>query len=437
MKKIILLFCVILFSGVLSAQPWSEQVSGVTTTLTSVWAVDNNNVWVCGYSGTILKTSNAGTNWINLTSNGIPTNVQLINITGFPGNSATALVTGYLGTTDTWVWKTTNSGNNWTEVFHQTNGFIDAMWMASFTNGYMVGDPVGGRWSLWKTTNGGTNWDSTGLFLAQNGTETGFNNSMIYEPPYIWFGTNNTRIYYSTNNGTNWAAQLTTGELNSYAIWFHPHYIINSGLFGGTTFWQTSNNGVNWSSLNSLGSGNFGGITSVAIITDIFSQFIWYVRSNNIIYYTLNGGINWIAEYTNPTTTTQYRHISFAYQGRAIWVVGTLGKISKHTPLMDIKKLGSEVPLNFTLHQNYPNPFNPRTKIKFDIKKSVAGSQASVVTLKVFDILGKEISSLVNEQLQPGIYEVEWNASNYTSGVYFYRLSSGNFIETKKMLLIK
>ncbi len=95
----------------------------------------------------------------------------------------------------------------------------------------------------------------------------------------------------------------------------------------------------------------------------------------------------------------------------------------------------NELPDKFELYQNYPNPFNPSTMISFDIPKS------DLVKLSIFDALGREISTLVNEQLQPGTYEVEWNAADYPSGVYFYRLTAGEsgqgFSETEKMILIK
>lgn len=86
---------------------------------------------------------------------------------------------------------------------------------------------------------------------------------------------------------------------------------------------------------------------------------------------------------------------------------------------------------NFELKQNYPNPFNPRTVIRFSLPV------VSFSSLKIFDIAGREVATLVNEKLSPGTYSVEWNASEYPSGVYFYRLVSGDFVETKRMLMIK
>ena len=83
------------------------------------------------------------------------------------------------------------------------------------------------------------------------------------------------------------------------------------------------------------------------------------------------------------------------------------------------------------MQQNYPNPFNPQTKIRFELKS------ASYTELKIYDLLGREVKTLVKENLRPGGYEVSFNASNLPSGVYFYRLNAEDFTETKKMVLIK
>lgn len=96
-----------------------------------------------------------------------------------------------------------------------------------------------------------------------------------------------------------------------------------------------------------------------------------------------------------------------------------------------IRKLSNNVPESFTLFQNYPNPFNPATVIKFSIPKS------SIVTLKVYNSLGKESAVLVNEYLSTSDYEVTWDASAYPSGVYFYQFTSPDFSDTKKMILVK
>jgi len=96
-----------------------------------------------------------------------------------------------------------------------------------------------------------------------------------------------------------------------------------------------------------------------------------------------------------------------------------------------IQPISTTVPDKFSLHQNYPNPFNPATTIKFDIRT------AAFTKLTVFDVLGREIQTLVNEVLKTGSYSLVLDGSEYNSGVYFYRLASGDFTETKRMLMVK
>jgi hypothetical protein len=111
----------------------------------------------------------------------------------------------------------------------------------------------------------------------------------------------------------------------------------------------------------------------------------------------------------------------------------------KYDMTVDVEKITGEVPNNFVLNQNYPNPFNPTTKIKYTIPSiTLRQAQSDIrVSLKVYDVLGNEITTLVNEEKPAGTYEVEFDATNLPSGVYFYQLRAGNFIETKKMILMK
>ena len=98
---------------------------------------------------------------------------------------------------------------------------------------------------------------------------------------------------------------------------------------------------------------------------------------------------------------------------------------------VSIQHIGSEIPDGYLLKQNYPNPFNPSTSIEFSIP------QKAFISLKVYNILGEEVENLVNDELSPGNYRFNFDASNLTSGVYFYRINAGSFTEVRKMLLIK
>ncbi len=219
-SAVFLAFNIFCYLSINSQVFWNECTTGVTVSLRAVSNYNSYIAYACGVSGTVIKTSNGGYNWVNVTGNGIPTTLTLISIFCVDANNA--LTAGYTGT-NTFVFRTSNGGLNWTQVFTETNGFIDAVWMSSSLNGFMEGDPVGGRWSLWKTTNGGVNWDSSGLYLPQVGTEAGWNSSLYSRGSFIWFGTNNSRIYCSSNNGINWIAQSTSPELNIYSIFFEIH----------------------------------------------------------------------------------------------------------------------------------------------------------------------------------------------------------------------
>jgi len=109
---------------------------------------------------------------------------------------------------------------------------------------------------------------------------------------------------------------------------------------------------------------------------------------------------------------------------------GMKGTITVNS-VTDVKTINETIPDNFILMQNYPNPFNPATTISFSLPSK------SFVSLKVFDALGREVATLVNEELSAGNHSRQWNGENMSSGIYFYRLQAGSFTETKKLILLK
>ncbi len=426
MKTALTLLVLVLLTSASVAQ-WSEQTSGVTTTLYSVSAVDNNTVWICGAGGKVVRTTNGGTNWVLTTSPNAA--LDLYNIWGI--DATTALVTGSSSTA--YVYKTTNSGANWIQVFSQTGGFINVIIKVGKANHpeefALFGDPVGGRWSIWGSQDFGSTWDSSGVInIPQVGSETGYNNSAFSLPltdgDIGWFGTNNTRIYRLRGGvgGQSWISQPTTGQANSLAIQFFD--TLNGVAGGSTGMLYTSNGGTNWISMTVPGSGSVNGFAGGYGYGEMF-----YTRGTSI-YYTTNSGVNWI---TATTQTGTYTHMHRARESGNynIWAIRNNGGISKYTFPIGIKPISSEVPNLFILHQNYPNPFNPVTKIKFDIPKS------AYTEIKIYDNLGREVYTLVSQVITAGKYEIEWNAVNYPSGVYYYKLNSDNYSETRKMVLIK
>ncbi len=117
------------------------------------------------------------------------------------------------------------------------------------------------------------------------------------------------------------------------------------------------------------------------------------------------------------------------------------GTFCGSTTGLDIETTDSSltIPDVFALGQNYPNPFNPSTTIRYNIPTVIASEtkQSQLVTLKVYDVLGNEVATLVNEEKPAGSYEVKFNATGLSSGIYLYKIQSGNFVDTKKMTVIK
>ena len=157
----------------------------------------------------------------------------------------------------------------------------------------------------------------------------------------------------------------------------------------------------------------------------------WVAGDCGYLFSTSDGGSNWFRQ--NSNTNSFLNEVHFADDSTG-WVVGGAGTIlytNNGGAILGINSNQNEIPTRFELFQNYPNPFNPTTSIGFRTPEN--GS----VKLKVYDALGREITILINEELSPGEYNVSWDAVNYPSGVYFYKLESKNYFITKKMLLIK
>jgi photosystem II stability/assembly factor-like uncharacterized protein len=431
-----ILVIIISCTDIYSQWSWTELNTGVSVQLNSASSLSvgwqNDPVWACGYNGTVIRSTNSGQNWQNVSGNGLPNNITLFNI--FIIDANTALTAGNINAY-TFVFKTTTGGSNWFQVFEQANGHINAIWMTSIFNGLMVGNPIdGGRWSLWKTSDAGVTWDSTALFLQPSGYEIGFNNSLFSRQSEFWFGANNNRIYYSFNYGANWVAVITP-EPNIYAIWFsYPYGTL--GYAGGSSLLKTTSTGWSWDTVNSAGIGTFGGITGSCP-----PYIVWYVRSDNKIYRGYPGWNNWVVEYTAASGIYKFITEDRNSCGSGnVYAVKSNGGITRSYYLFEgIKVLSSNIPENFSLPQNYPNPFNPVTKIKFAIplSRGVSAGRGVLVSLVIYDVLGREIATLVNEQLSPGTYEAEWDGSNFASGVFFYKLTTSDYTETKKMVLIK
>ena len=231
-------------------------------------------------------------------------------------------------------------------------------------------------------------------------------------------------IVRTSNGGINWenSASGTSNDLTS--VFFADQ---NKGWIVGNagTIIRTIDGGINWEVQTSVTSDD---LFSVHFIN---SDHGWISGENGTLLKTTDNGTSWV-EQTGITRFPLYS--IFFTDVNTGWAVGAFGTIIKTTnggvTFIDDDET-ADVPTEFLLYQNYPNPFNPTTNIEFRI------ADFGFVSLKVYDVLGNEIATLVNEEKPVGSYEVEFDASSFPSGIYFYQLRAGEFIQSKKMSLIK
>jgi photosystem II stability/assembly factor-like uncharacterized protein len=251
-------------------------------------------------------------------------------------------------------------------------------------------------------------------------------------------------IVKTTNGGSNWFVQSVLPKNILTSITFLDE---NTGyVTGGDLTWQgqsvpssyivkTTNGGINWISQVD--------ITNSYILYSIYfvNQFTGYACGSpdftansgcwlNKMYKTTNSGNEWIELITPIIESLTSIYFIDAYTGFA---VGCNGKILKTITggVTGITNLPNEIPSEYNLSQNYPNPFNPMTKINF----SIPTTQYTI--LRIYDALGREVQTLVNQKLARGSYEVEFDGSDFVSGIYFYKLETENFGEVKRMILLK
>jgi photosystem II stability/assembly factor-like uncharacterized protein len=286
---------------------------------------------------------------------------------------------------------------------------------------------------LSKTTNGGTNWNSllSDYFIYKSisfiNSETGW----VYGYFGDDVGQHIDKFLKTTNGGLNWITLL----YDSVGIGHQPFgdmqfFDINTGYLMNVKLHKTTNGGVNWVLLDTNAfSGNY--------VRNYFflNKDTGWVTTGPLksIFRTNDGGNNWSLQYTAQSNIIGKIYFVNSLTG---WVQINNTTILKTTTggVTAISNVSTEIPDKFSLHQNYPNPFNPNTSIKFEIPSSVRGEK---VKLSVYDIAGKEVGVFVNSELQSGVYEYNFDGSRLGSGVYFYKLQSGDFIQTRRMVLVK
>jgi hypothetical protein len=301
----------------------------------------------------------------------------------------------------------TNNGLTWTPT--------------SLINQYVVSLAISGSYifagvyynGVYVSSNNGATWTQTTL-------NSGDVYSLAVSGSNIIAGKYQTGVYISSNNGSTW----TQTALNNQTI--QSLFVNGNNVYAGTYYsagvYKSTNNGASWTK---------NGLTNRSVYSfALYGNSIIAGADGYGVFVSSNNDTNWVQ-----------RNEGLVGMERTYGLCTTNGYILAATDysmyrrglseFIGVKQISEQVPENFTLSQNYPNPFNPSTVIKFTV------ANTGFVKLTVFDITGREIEVLAAEEMKAGVYPAEFDASRYASGLYFYKMETSNYVQTKKMMLIK
>ena len=340
--------------------------------------------------------------------------------------------------------KSTSGGGSFHSILTGINAGENSNWSTP-----VIMDPVNhlklyyGTTKLYRTTNGGTNWLPISEDLVNDNANgmLGTVSTIAVAPTdtnYMYVGTDDGNVWATYDGGENWhhisegkdlpyrwVTRVIADPVNKRTVyitysglrWVDPQPHIFKSTDRGTT-WQNISNNLPDSPIN-------------AIAIDLRDNKIVYIGSDVGVYYSRNSGEEWmplgkgipIVPINDMKIHPTANYLAVGTHGRGIYKFD----LNQITQIEEEHKL----PTDFVLYQNYPNPFNPSTTIKYALKNS------SNVILKVYDMLGREVKTLVHQKQSAGNYIVHFDASELSSGNYFYTLQSGKKKEVKKMTLIK
>ncbi|MGO9482915.1 MAG: T9SS type A sorting domain-containing protein [Candidatus Kryptoniota bacterium] len=318
----------------------------------------------------------------------------------------------FVGTEGDGVFISTDNGSTW---LNKGPSFIYSL--AASDSCLFAGTSIG----IFTSSDDGLNW---------NAANTGLTNLSVWDLAVynnkIYAGTDSGGVYVSSNNSSSWV------PLGAAALNYRVRSIIVSdtdifvGTEGGGVFLSTDN-GTNWNPINT-------GLTDLNIYDlAVSGKNIFAGTRFDGIFLSTDNGTGWTSENAGLANSPVYALIVidgdlFAGTGG---FTGNIWRRSLSEMITSVRQASSQTPKIYDLQQNYPNPFNPSTTISFALPSK------SFVTMKIFDIMGRQVATIISEEMSAGNYSRQWNAANISTGVYFYRLHAGSFTETKKLILLK
>jgi len=434
---------------------WTEISSGLTFKFINAFGYHSGNLYAVTRAA-FLRSNDAGGTWVSI-------------VAPFPAIGARGI---YIHTNGTMflgsfagLFRSTDNGTTWAASNVGLYSNLAFSWLELSNGTLLMGTYYGG---LFSSSDNGLTWS----FLSQAGKRV---EGLIKDGSGNLYHANDAGVFKSTNNGAAW--ELDTAGLGAT-------YTSSLILTSNNSRYASSNKGLfrwkigesQWTRV--LGSGNFYSTGHILEVSDstLFTSVgysptqgetgLWrsndngdtwehlatpdsniqrfiknelgyiYLASRTGVYRSNNNGDSWVQVFGTQWPGTHKPSVSvnaFAFNNSGILFAATSAAVYRTVQTtLSVKSSAEGFPHNLTLLQNYPNPFNPSTAISFQL------SAISEVTLKVYNVLGQEVATLLNtETMNEGEHEIQFDASGLTSGVYFYKLTTGTFFETKKMLLMK
>ena len=418
---VILTLCIA--STILYGQAWYAQTSGTNSLLMDVYFTNPNLGWTVGITNTILHTTDGGTNWLDQDP---PPSVNYYSVyfTDDQTGHAVGATVGGSGR----IRHTTDGGSNW-DTIPAANAY--SLWSVFFIDaniGWIAGgrergfniDPIR---TIHYTIDGGYNW-STQLYQ--------YDSLPLHDIHLIDSNTGcvvgeHGVIFWTTDGGSNWV-QKTSGTVRH--LWGVFLLDANTAWAVGVrgTILYTTNGGDTWVVQSADTTYGFGKV----YFADANNGWISGGNNDNgIILHTTDGGNSWTTQYTGAATSLMSVYFTDTDTG---WAIGNLGTIMHTTTggtgIIEDKSFIKD-PARLTLAQNKPNPFSQNTEIRFSIPSS------EHVILKVYNIIGQDVVTLVDNELEPGEYRVNFNAQELPNGIYLYRLDAGNQVQIKRCTILR
>ena len=450
-KAVFIIFSLLLSTISIYAQTWefvgldSMVITNLNVSGDSIWAGTAHRVGNQDKSGLYFSTD-SGNNWVQIDSalgNGVILGFDLVpplTLIILKGSGAIS-VAGNL-------YKSTNNGETWDSVSNNINSPIQWFGISPFNENEVYAltynpFPAGLINILFKSTDGGNTWINNSAFPgSSHGSRLAFAFDLIDSMNlYVTVDTQFDQYFYkSTNKGASWFFVSTPP---SWPV-IYTDYFIPNRIYVFPEPYVSNEGGLSWFLADS-------GLPDTSYYLSFYqdketTKLLYNLRRDGL-YSSRNDTIYWqLVEGTDELPldigSAGFRFADvgqmtnlFINQVNDIIYIGTAQGIYKSSLLTNVKDKVEKIIENFSLSQNYPNPFNPITTISYRVPET------SFITIKVYDVLGNEIATLVNEEKQAGSYEVEFQSATgswqLTSGMYFYQLKVGNYVETKKMVLLK